>query len=525
MTGRVAGAVIDWYAGRRRRRLEQTWREPAEVQERALLRLVATARDTEFGLAHGFATIRSVADYQARVPVRDYGQSRAWLERAAAGQESVTWPGRCRDWVKTSGTTAGDKLIPVTPEALAAHKRGGWDALLRAASLAGGGGPLMSGPMLFLGGSTALRPLGEGTQVGDLSGLVASRLPWAFRGRYCPGPAVAAIPDWEERLDAIAALAATHDLRLLSGMPSWLVILFERVARHAEAGGRRPRSLERLWPHLRVLIHGGVAFAPYAPVFEEWLGPRLPRVEVYPASEGFVGVQTEATGGLTLMVDYGIFYEFVPVEDVGSAAPRRHTVADVELGRPYAVVMSTPAGLWSYALGDTVRFVARDPLRLVITGRTRHYINAFGENVIVEEVERALVRACRRTEADVAEFTVAPRFPRAGEPRGGHEWLVEFRVPPVEPDDFTRILDEALATLNADYRTKRSGSVGMVAPSVTALPPGTFHRWMRKAGRLGDQHKVARVTNDRTMAGQLLTEAGLAREGRESPRHEAVANT
>jgi hypothetical protein len=509
--GRAAASVLDWYGSRRRRQLAAIWRDPAGVQERALRRLTATARDTEFGLAHGFRSIRSVAEYQARVPVRDYAQLRPWLARAAAGEESVAWPGRCRDWVKTSGTTAGDKVIPVTPEALVSHKKGGWDALLRAASLAGGGQRVMGGPMLFLGGSTARGPLGEGTEVGDLSGLIASRLPWGFRGRYSPGPECAAIASWEERLDAIAAVASTQDIRLLSGMPSWLVILFERIARHARAdGGRRLRSLGELWPHLDVLIHGGVAFAPYADVFEEWLGRRLARVEVYPASEGFVGVQTEAAGGLTLMLDYGIFYEFVPVEDLGAETPRRHTVADVELGRPYAVVMSTPAGLWSYALGDTIRFTERDPLRLLITGRTRHYVNAFGENVIVEEVERALVRACRRTEAEVVEFTVAPRWPSAGEVRGGHEWLVEFRVPPTEPDDFARILDEALATLNTDYRTKRSGSVGMVAPTVTALPAGTFHRWMRKAGRLGDQHKVARVTNDRTIANALLIESGLA---------------
>lgn len=334
MIGRAAGAALDWVGSRRRRQLEQIWRDPAGAQERALRRLIATARDTEFGLAHGFRDIRSVAEYQARVPVRDYGQLRPWLERAAAGEESVAWPGRCRDWVKTSGTTAGGKVIPVTPEAFAAHKKGGWDALLRAAAVGGGGQTLMGGPMLFLGGSTSVRPLGEGTQVGDLSGLVAGRLPWAFRSRYSPGPECAAIPQWEDRLDAIAALAATQDIRLLSGMPSWLVILFERIARHAERdGARRLRNLGQLWPQLGVLIHGGVAFAPYADVFEEWLGRRLPRVEVYPASEGFVGVQTEATGGLTLMLDYGIFYEFVPVEDLSSDAPRRHTVADVELNR------------------------------------------------------------------------------------------------------------------------------------------------------------------------------------------------
>jgi hypothetical protein len=521
----VAGRAIDWLAGRRRRQLEALWRDPAAVQERALRRLLAAARDTEFGLEHGFDSISTVAEYQARVPVRDYARHRSWLDRAAAGAASVSWPGSCRDWVKTSGTTSGDKLIPVTPEALAAHRKGGWDALLAAARRVGGA-TLLGGPTLFLGGCTALRPLGPGRRVGDLSGLVASRLPWGFRGRYSPGPACAGIQDWEERLEAIAALAASQDIRLLSGMPSWLVILFERIARHGETGGRRVRDLGRLWPHLRALIHGGVAFAPYATVFEEWLGRRLEQVEVYPASEGFVAVQTETMGGLTLMLDHGIFYEFVPVEDLSSPAPRRHTVADVELGRPYAVVMSTPAGLWSYALGDTVRFTARDPLRLQITGRTRHYVNAFGENVIVEEVERALVRACRRTEAEVVEFTVAPDLPTAGEPRGRHEWLVEFRVLPTEPEDFVRILDEALGNLNTDYRTKRTGSVGMVAPRMTVLPPGTFHRWMQWSGRVGDQHKVPRVTNDRALASAVLAQAdGRIRhvESGDAARHEAVA--
>ncbi len=526
MTGGLAGRAIDWLAVRRRRQLEAVWRDPAGAQERALLRLVTAARDTEFGLEHGFRGIASVAEYQRRVPVRDYAQHRGWLERAAGGERSVSWPGHCRDWVKTSGTTSGDKLIPVTPEALAGHRKGGWDALLSAA-LRVGGSSLMGGPMLFLGGCTAQHPLGPGSRVGDLSGLVASRLPLGFRGRYSPGPACASIADWESRLDASAALVATQDIRLLSGMPSWLVILFERIGRQCEAGGRRLRDLGQLWPELRALIHGGVAFAPYASVFDEWLGRRLERVEVYPASEGFVAVQTEATGGLTLMLDYGIFYEFVPVEDLGGPSPRRHTVAEVELGRAYAVVLSSPAGLWSYAHGDTVRFTARDPLRLQITGRTRHYVNAFGENVIVEEVERALVRACRRTEAEAVEFTVAPDFPTAEESRGRHEWLVEFRVPPTEPEDFVRILDEALAGLNTDYRTKRAGSVGMMAPRMTVLPAGTFHRWMRGAGRLGDQHKVPRVTNDRAVADALLAhDGGESRrvDMRATARHASVAN-
>jgi GH3 auxin-responsive promoter len=292
-----------------------------------------------------------------------------------------------------------------------------------------------------------------------------------------------------------------------------MLILFERVARARRAAGQPVANLSACWENLGALIHGGVSFAPYRATFEEWMGKPIEYVEVYPASEGFVGVQTERTGGLTLMLDYGIFYEFVPVEDLGRARPRRHTVADVELDRAYAVALTTPGGLWSYLLGDTVRFTARDPLRLVISGRTRHFVNAFGENVIVEEIEQALVVACRRTGAEPGEFTVAPRYPSAGDARGGHDWLVEFRVPPRDRDAFVRELDGALAALNTDYRTKRTLDVGMVAPRLLELPLGAFHKWMRDNGKLGDQHKVPRVMNDRALAAALLAEVRTARDG------------
>jgi hypothetical protein len=508
MMARAAGTVLGWWAMRRRRSLEQAWRRPAGVQEEGLLRLITAARDTEFGLAHGFAGIRSVAEYQERVPLRDYLGFQPLWERALWGVRDVTWPGEVRHWVKTSGTTAGDKLIPVTREAMAAHRKGGWDALLLAVERVSAEA-LLGGPMLFLGGSTRLHPVGERGLVGDLSGLAVRRLPPVIRGRYAPGPA-AAIPDWETRIEAIARQAAGQDMRLLAGMPSWMLVLFERVARAREAAGRPIRDMLHCWPNRRILIHGGVSFGPYAGVFTEWLGRPLERLEVYPASEGWVAIQTEARDGLTLTLDHGNFYEFVPVEDLGAERPRRHTVADLELGRSYAVALSTPGGLWSYLLGDTVRFTARDPLRLRIIGRSRHFVNAFGENVIVEEVERALTTACRRADAEVVEFTVAPRYPSADEPRGSHDWLVEFRVPPHEPEVFARILDETLAALNTDYRTKRWRDVGMVAPRVLALPAGTFHRWMRATGKLGDQHKVPRVTNDRAIAeGLLETARGL----------------
>jgi hypothetical protein len=430
MIARLGGALLDRAVTRRRRALERVSRDAIRVQEATLRAHVRTARDTEFGLAHGFASVRGVADYQTRVPLRDYLGLEASWQAALAGATHVTWPGRPRLWVKTSGTTAGDKVIPVTSEAYPAHRRGGWDALLMAAQRVGSR-VLLEGSMLMLGGSTALQPAAAGALVGDLSGVMARRLPPGIRSRYSPGSEIASIPDWEARIAKVAALVEGQDLRLVAGMPSWLLIMLEHVAHRRETAGRAD-ALAGLWPDLRAFVHGGVSFEPYRDVFEARLGRRLEYVEVYPASEGFVAVQTERSGGLTLMLDYGVFYEFVPVEDLGLSHLRRHTVADVELDRPYAVVLTTPAGIWSYILGDTVRFIARDPLRLVITGRTRHFANAFGENVIVEEVEHALVAACRATGADVAEFTVAPRFPELGEPRGGHDWLVEFRALPIE---------------------------------------------------------------------------------------------
>jgi GH3 auxin-responsive promoter len=507
----VSGASIlarplAWLADRRLRRLEATWREPLAVQERALRAMIIRARDTVWGREHGFAEIRGIADYLRRVPITSYPGLRPLVERGIGGEADVLWPGRPAQYCKTSGTTAGDKYIPLTREAFQGHRQGGLDTLLVALRRVGRAERL-DGPLLFLGGSSQTERLGRHAEVGDLSGLAARRIPRWLRGRYTPGPAIAAIPDWEHRLTATARLVRHQDVRLISGMPSWMLVLFEHVARERQASDRALRELGALWPNLNVFVHGGVSFAPYRGVFEEWMGRALEYVEVYPASEGFVGLQTERAGGLTLMLDYGIFYEFVPVEDLGESHPRRHTVADVEVGRLYAVALTTPAGLWSYLLGDTVRFTARDPLRMVIAGRTRHYVNAFGENVIVEEVERALLAACGATGAEVGEFTVAPRFPSADEPRGGHDWLVEFRVAPRDRDGFVARLDAQLAMLNTDYRIKRRASVGMLPPRLVEVARGGFHRWLAARGKLGDQHKVPRVTNTRELADELLAHA------------------
>ena len=512
MIARTAASLLSWYAPRRRRALEDASVRAGEIQEQTLRRLVSVGARTEFGREHDFVGIRSIADYQARVPVRGYLDFRPRWARARAGEPDITWPGRPRHWVKTSGTTAGDKLIPVTPEAFAAHRRGGWDALVMAVERVGAP-RLLGGPMLYLGGCTRLTPAGADVLVGDLSGLAIRRLPPGLRGRYSPGPAIGAVADWETRIDAVARLTARQDLRLVSGMPSWTLILFQRVAETLRHAGRPVSTLGDLWPNLEVLIHGGVSFRPYRDLFRQWIGRALETVEVYPASEGFVAVQTQRYGALTLMVDYGLFYEFIRVEELGASNPRRYLVNEVSIDQSYAVVVTTPAGLWSYLLGDTVRFVARDPLRLEITGRTQHFVNAFGENVIVDHAERALLEACRRGHAEVVEFTVAPRYPSPDQPWGQHEWLIEFAEPPRAPALFVRVLDETLQQLNTDYRTKRTASVAMLAPRVVELPAGAFYRWMRDRGTLGEQHKVPRVTNDRDVADAVL--ASVSAQGRE----------
>ena len=465
--------------------------------------MVAAARDTEFGLAHGFHAIGSIAEYQERVPLREYADFRPLWDRALAGASGMTWPGRVRRWARSAGTTGETKLVPVTRETLASYRRGGWDALLRAVERVGAE-HLMGGVSLLLGASTRLTSVGEGGLAGDASAMAIRTLP-AVVGRWCsPSPDLAAMTglagaarrDGSSRHGPGRAARGGH------------AALARRALRgdHAGARGERPTGSRprAVLARARVLVHGGASIHPYAPAIDEWMGRRLERVELYQAAEAFLAVQTEARDGLTLLLDHGVFHEFIPVEDLRASRPRRHTVAEVELGTEYAVAVTTPAGLWSYLLGDTVRFTARDPLRLVVTGRVGHVVDVCGERLTVEEVERAMARACRRTEAQVVEFTVAPG--RSSRPFA-HDWLVEFGATPTEPQEFARVLDETLCALNTRYRARRWHDLGLGAPAVVALPRGCFSEWLRQTGRLGAPHKVPRASSGRNVADRLLETA------------------
>jgi hypothetical protein len=467
---------------RRLRRLD-----PAEAQRALLLRLLRRAAGTRFGLAHGFAAIREVADYQARVPLRRYEQFwQDWWQPAWPLLRNVTWPGRVPYVALSSGTTSGTtKYIPVTMPMVRANRGAALDVL--AWHLHHHPGSRIFGGLSFmLGGSTALERIAPGVRQGDLSGIAAAEVPRFLAAWSFPPRELALIADWDRKLEALAGRTPADAIRVLSGTPSWLLVLLERLAaRH----GTPPL------PGLELLVHGGVAWAPYRERLLPFLPPGCSTREVYPASEGFCAIADRGEGeGMRLTLDRGVFWEFVPIEELDAANPTRHWAATIEIGVEYAVIATSCAGLWSYVLGDTVRFLDRAPPRLLVTGRTSYSLSAFGEHLSGEEIEQALLEAAQALGLGIAEYTVGPVF---GATRGHHRWLVEptGAAAPGAAERLAKAVDAALILANDDYAAHRRGGQ-MDPPEVTLLPPGAFAAWMRAQGKLGGQHKVPRVLAD-----------------------------
>lgn len=487
LSRRLADAAFRVYASRRVAGLDRD--RPARDQERTLLRLVRAARRTRFGREHGFADIRSVADYQERVRPRSYEAFWAeYWQPAFPRWQGVTWPGPVPYLALSSGTTSGStKYVPVSREMAVSNRRAGLTALALFQAFEPAA-RLFAGRIFFLGGSTDLALLAPGVRAGDLSGIVACELPALLRPYTFPPLALALERDWERKLDLLARGSVGLPVTAVSGVPSWLLVLFERVLRLAG----RERLIE-VWPSLRLVLHGGTRFDPYRARFRELAGAGVQFQEVYPASEGFLAVEDPRFGLLRLLTDHGLFYEFIPVGELESASPTRHTVANLEPGENYAVVLTTCAGLWSYVLGDTVRFERREPLLLQFTGRTRYFLSAFGEHLISEEVERAVATAAEATGAAVTEFHVGPVFPEAADQAGRHRFLVEFARPPGDLGRFAAVLDEELARLNEDYAAHRRGDLTMRGPEVLPAPAGGFAGWLKSRGKLGGQHKVPRM--------------------------------
>jgi hypothetical protein len=477
--------------------------DPVESQREVLMRLIARAQATRFGRAHDFARIRDVADFQGRVPLRLYEDFWGDYWRAAFPVlDNVTWPGTVPYFAVTSGTTSGrSKYIPTTRAMLRSNAKAGADLFayhLRARPQS----RIMGGRSFMLGGSTNLVEEAPGIYSGDLSGITVSEMPWYARPRYYPPPALALLEDWEEKIGVLADRSPLVDIRMISGTPSWLLLFLDKAM-----SARGVSRIANLYPNLEMVVHGGVNFAPYRKQFTNLCaGSRAELREVYPASEGFVAMADAGEDqGLRLSLDHGLFFEFVPVEELGTASPTRHWLATVEPGVDYAVVMTTCAGLWAYVLGDTVRLRDQRRTHIEITGRTAQMLSAFGEHVIVAELDQAIAAAADACGVQVADYAVGAEFP--GGPRGArgqHRVVVEF-APGVAVDKgrFAAVFDRHLQEDNDDYRAHRAEGVGLDAPHVLSAPHGTFAAWMKSRNRMGGQNKVPRVINDATVLADL----------------------
>ena len=490
--GSAATLFFKGYKGYRASQLAAE--NPAASQQRQLEKLVRAATATRFGQDHGFAGIGNIADFQRQVPVRTYNELwDAYWSQGFPHLENCTWPGKLPFYAVSSGTSTGKvKYIPCSEAMVRTNKRAALDLLVhhmrhRPDSR------MYDGQFFMLGGSTNLVEQAPGVYSGDISGIAGSRTPWWGKAFQFPPPEVRFLTDWEEKLSRMAPLSLQRSIRGVSGSPPWLLVLFEKLA--SLKGG--PARLADIYPDLELIVHGGVSFAPYQRRFEELLAGSKARLEeCYAASEGFVAIADRGSGeGMRLITDNGIFYEFVPLEEVGKPNPTRHWIGNVETGVDYAIIMNTCAGLWGYQIGDVVRFVDRDPARLLITGRTSYMLSSFGEHVTGELVETCVLEAAQQHALEVAEFTVGTEF-AADQAWGRHSYVVEFRgadVPPAKVEAFTRTLDSELSQRNEDYCERRVVPTGLQAPVVQAVSPGSFNAWMRSLGKFGGQHKVPRV--------------------------------
>lgn len=476
---------------------------PNEVQEELLMRLLHTARPTEIGQKYDFDDIINYDDFRNQIPIHTYEDFYPYIERLMRGEQNILWPTPIKWFSKSSGTTnARSKFIPVSLEALEdCHFKGGKDML----SLYVNNYPetkIFDGKGLALGGSlheNALDPT-RASGVGDVSAVIMQNLPmWAQLIRT-PSLEVALMSDWEEKIVKLAEETIHENVTSISGVPTWTVLLLQHILETQQ------KSIAEVWPNLEVFFHGAVAFQPYRKLFKTLIPNESMRYwETYNASEGFFGIQDRSDSDeMLLMLDYGIFYEFVPIEESGNAEARALGLDEVEIGKNYAMIISTNAGLWRYNIGDTVKFTNKNPYRIKISGRTKHFINAFGEEIIIENAETAITRACELTGAVIDNFTAAPIYLDKGK-RGGHEWLIEFKTKPNSLDEFTNILDDTLRKVNSDYDAKRSHDLALIAPKIHAVREGTFYNWMKMKGKLGGQNKVPRLCNTREIIEEILS--------------------
>lgn len=499
----ILNSILTWVMKKRIHQIELFMKYPHEVQDEILKRLLTNARYTEFGQKYSFDDLINYEDYKRRVPVHTYEQLFPYIDRLMRGEQNVLWPSEVKWFAKSSGTTnARSKFIPVTNEALEeCHFKGGKDLL----SIYVNNYPetkIFSGKSLAVGGSSQINEFepSSSSYYGDVSAVIMQNLPpWAQFIRT-PSLEVALMQNWEEKIERLARETIEVNVTNIAGVPTWTVLLLQHILKR-----ENKNSILEVWPNLEVFFHGAVSFRPYKNLFRSIIpGDQMRYWETYNASEGFFGIQDQRDSeDLLLMLDYGVFYEFIPIEELDKEYPEALSLAEVEVGKNYAMVITTNAGLWRYNIGDTVKFTSTSPHRIRISGRTKHFINAFGEEVIIENAETAITRACEQTGAVIDNFTAAPIYLEKSK-RGGHEWIIEFKVIPRDMNEFRHVLDETLRKVNSDYDAKRALDIALMAPTIHPVAEGTFYNWMKKRGKLGGQNKVPRLSNSREYVDDIL---------------------
>ena len=468
--------------------------KPITAQNRTFKSLIKSAQNTAFGKDHCFNEINSYEDFKARVPVVDYEKIKPYIERIQQGEKDVLWPETPLYFCKTSGTTSGVKYIPISKDSMPFHIKCAKDAILSYIDETGDTNALKGGN-IFIQGSPELDETNN-IPVGRLSGIVAHYIPWYLQSSNFPSFETNCIEDWEEKLDAIIEETLDQNMTLISGIPPWVQMYFERIV--AKTG----KKISEVFPNFSLLVFGGVAFEPYKKSFKQLIGKDIPSIETYPSSEGFIAYQdSQSEEGMLLCANHGVFYEFIPAGEYFNENPTRISLQDVESGVDYALILNTNAGLWGYSIGDTVRFVSTKPYRLVVSGRIKHFTSAFGEHVIGKEVENALQKTIEKHLAEVNEFHVAPQVnPKNGLPY--HEWFIEFKKDPENLEVFAHCLDEYMRSQNTYYQDLITGNV--LRPLVVSkVEKSGFIQYMKSVGKLGGQNKVPRLANDRKIADKL----------------------
>lgn len=481
-------------------RIQHWSNHPVAAQREVLQHLVTSAQYTEFGRKYNFSNLFNLKSFKKTVPIHEYDDLKPYIERMMQGEENILWNELINWFAKSSGTTSDkSKFIPVSDESLQDNHFQASKDVLSNYYKNFPSSDLLTGKGLVVGGSHQISTIHDDIHYGDLSAVLMQNSPFWGQWLRTPELSIALLDEWESKIEKLAQTTANENVTSLAGVPTWTLLLLKRIL-----DIKQKQTIKEVWPNLELYIHGGVSFLPYREQFEKIIGAPINYLEIYNASEGFIaGQECPGDDGMLLFTEHGIFYEFMPVEEYGKPHPKTIGLNEVKTGVNYAPVISTTGGLWRYLIGDTIQFTSVNPYKIKVSGRLKHFINAFGEEVIVDNADKAIAMACEKTNTIVNDYTVAPVYFSDGD-NGTHEWLVEFDKEPSSIKTFTQELDAALKSINSDYEAKRSKDIALRMPLLKAMPKGTFNEWLRSKGKLGGQHKVPRLSNERIIVEEIL---------------------